>query len=122
MTLNAFKVIFWWEWAHRILGRVIGLLALLGLIWSWAIKRIEKNILLKLTIVPILIALQGAIGWWMVASGIGQSNLTSVSQYRLAFHLITLLLLLLTYLEDLQNIQKNQWIKGFNILQVRLLY
>ncbi|ETS11572.1 heme A synthase [Bartonella quintana JK 68] len=89
MTLNAFKVIFWWEWAHRILGRLVGLLALLGLIWFWATKRIEKNILLKLTIVPILIAFQGAIGWWMVASGIGQSNLTSVSQYRLAFHLIT---------------------------------
>ncbi|WP_455478885.1 COX15/CtaA family protein [Bartonella sp. B10] len=89
MTLSAFKVIFWWEWGHRVLGRLVGIIALLGLIWFWAIKRIEKNILLQLTIVPILIAIQGFIGWWMVASGIGQSNLTSVSHYRLAFHLIT---------------------------------
>ncbi|WP_074381645.1 COX15/CtaA family protein [Bartonella doshiae] len=100
MTLSAFKVIFWWEWWHRVLGRLVGLVALLGLIWFWATKRIEKNILLKLIIVPILIALQGAIGWWMVASGIGQSNLTSVSQYRLAFHLITacFVIIFVTYL------------------------
>ncbi|WP_332065627.1 COX15/CtaA family protein [Bartonella sp. CB189] len=89
MTLGAFKVIFWWEWGHRVLGRLVGLVAFLGLIWFWATKRIEKNILLQLIVVPILIAFQGAIGWWMVASGIGESNLTSVSQYRLAFHLIT---------------------------------
>ncbi|MET3589654.1 cytochrome c oxidase assembly protein subunit 15 [Bartonella silvatica] len=89
MTLSAFKVIFWWEWVHRVLGRLVGLVALLGLVWFWATRRIEKNILLPLIVVPVLIGLQGVIGWWMVASGIGQSNLTSVSQYRLAFHLIT---------------------------------
>ncbi|WP_336294794.1 COX15/CtaA family protein [Bartonella sp. CB169] len=102
MTLSAFKVIFWWEWAHRVLGRLVGLVALLGLIWFWMTKRIEKNILFQLTIVPILIALQGAIGWWMVASGIGQSNLTSVSQYRLAFHLITacFVIIFVTYLSQ----------------------
>lgn len=100
MTLSEFKVIFWWEWAHRVLGRLVGLVALFGLIWFWATKRIEKNILLQLTIVPILIAFQGFIGWWMVASGIGQSNLTSVSQYRLAFHLITacFVIIFVTYL------------------------
>ncbi len=100
MTLNAFKVIFWWEWAHRVLGRLVGLVALLGLVWFWATKRIEKNIFLQLTIVPILIAFQGFIGWWMVASGIGQSDLTSVSQYRLAFHLITacFVIIFVTYL------------------------
>ncbi|EJF75561.1 heme A synthase [Bartonella sp. DB5-6] len=100
MTLSAFKVIFWWEWAHRVLGRLVGLVALFGLIWFWATKRIEKNILLQLTIVPILIAFQGFIGWWMVASGIGQSDLTSVSQYRLAFHLITacFVIIFVTYL------------------------
>lgn len=100
MTLSAFKVIFWWEWAHRILGRLVGLVALIGLIWFWATKHIEKNILLQLTVVPILIAFQGFIGWWMVASGIGQSDLTSVSQYRLAFHLITacFVIVFVTYL------------------------
>ncbi|WP_126603422.1 COX15/CtaA family protein [Bartonella vinsonii] len=100
MTLSAFKVIFWWEWAHRILGRLVGLVALIGLIWFWATKRIEKSILLQLTVVPILIAFQGFIGWWMVASGIGQSDLTSVSQYRLAFHLVTacFVIIFVTYL------------------------
>ncbi|GAA4661476.1 COX15/CtaA family protein [Bartonella pachyuromydis] len=100
MTLSAFKVIFWWEWAHRVLGRLVGLVALFGLIWFWTTKRVEKNILLQLTIVPVLIAFQGFIGWWMVASGIGQSNLTSVSQYRLAFHLITacFVIIFVTYL------------------------
>ncbi|CDO40124.1 heme A synthase [Bartonella henselae] len=102
MTLSAFKVIFWWEWAHRVLGRLVGLVALLGLIWFWAIKHIEKNVLLQLIIVPILIAFQGVVGWWMVASGIGQSNLTSVSQYRLAFHLITacFVIIFVTYLSQ----------------------
>ncbi|UNE55309.1 COX15/CtaA family protein [Bartonella machadoae] len=100
MTLSAFKTIFWWEWAHRVLGRLVGLVALFGLIWFWVTKRIEKNILFQLAVVPILIALQGFIGWWMVASGIGQSNLTSVSQYRLAFHLITacFVIIFVTYL------------------------
>ncbi len=100
MTLSGFKVIFWWEWAHRVLGRLVGIVALLGFIWFWATRRIEKNLLLQLIIVPILIGFQGVIGWWMVASGIGESNLTSVSQYRLAFHLITacFVIIFVTYL------------------------
>ncbi|MET3560558.1 cytochrome c oxidase assembly protein subunit 15 [Bartonella japonica] len=127
MTLSAFKVIFWWEWAHRILGRLVGLVALFGLIWFWATKRIEKNMLFQLSIVPILIALQGAIGWWMVASGIGQSNLTSVSQYRLAFHLITacFVIIFVTYLsrglaeysEEPAN-QKVQYFAGWFVVLI----
>ncbi|MCZ2328325.1 COX15/CtaA family protein [Bartonella sp. F02] len=102
MTLNAFKVIFWWEWAHRILGRLVGFVALFGLIWFWSTKRIEKDILPKLIVVPILIGIQGVIGWWMVASGLGQSHLTSVSQYRLAIHLIAacLVVIFVTYLSQ----------------------
>lgn len=127
MTLSAFKVIFWWEWTHRVLGRLVGLVALLGLIWFWVTKRIEKNILLQLSIVPILIALQGAIGWWMVASGIGQSNLTSVSQYRLAFHLITacFVIIFVTYLargfaESSENPanQKVQYFAGWFVVLI----
>ncbi len=119
MTLSAFKVIFWWEWAHRILGRLVGLVSLLGLIWFWATKRIEKNTFLQLTIVPILIAFQGFIGWWMVASGIGQSDLTSVSQYRLAFHLITacFVIIFVTYLSrgftEYSEKPTNQGIQSF---------
>ncbi|AGF74461.1 cytochrome c oxidase assembly protein [Bartonella australis AUST/NH1] len=100
MTLSAFKAIFWWEWGHRVLGRLVGLVALLGFIWFWATKSIEKKFFLKLVAVPILIAVQGVIGWWMVASGLGQSDLTSVSQYRLAIHLLAacFVIIFVTYL------------------------
>ncbi|WP_455477488.1 COX15/CtaA family protein [Bartonella sp. B41] len=119
MTLSEFKAIFWWEWVHRALGRLVGFVALFGLIWFWITKRIEKNILLPLSIVPLLIAIQGAIGWWMVASGIGQSSLTSVSQYRLAFHLITacFIIIFVTYLSkgliEKQEKPANQMIQHF---------
>ncbi|EJF88857.1 COX15/CtaA family protein [Bartonella tamiae] len=89
MTLHQFQNIFWWEWAHRILARLVGLVALLGLVYFWITKKIEKLILPQLITVPLLIGVQGAIGWWMVASGLGASDLTSVSQYRLAIHLVT---------------------------------
>ncbi|ALE03858.1 Heme A synthase, cytochrome oxidase biogenesis protein Cox15-CtaA [Bartonella ancashensis] len=102
MTLNAFKTIFWWEWGHRVLGRLVGLVALLGLIWFWVTKRIERGIFPHLVAVPILIAMQGVIGWWMVASGLGHSDLTSVSQYRLAIHLIAacFVIIFVTYLSQ----------------------
>uniref|UniRef100_UPI001ABC0CBD COX15/CtaA family protein n=1 Tax=Bartonella capreoli TaxID=155192 RepID=UPI001ABC0CBD len=88
MTLSAFKVIFWWVGGHRVLGRVVVFVVLLGLIWFWITTRIERGILCQLVVVPILIAVPGVIGWWMVASGLVQSNLTSVSQSRLAIHLM----------------------------------
>lgn len=89
MSLSQFKGIFWWEWGHRLLARLVGVIALFGLLWFWVTKRIEKNILPQLIAVPVIIGIQGAIGWWMVASGLGGSDLTSVSQYRLAIHLVT---------------------------------
>ncbi|MFT4360107.1 COX15/CtaA family protein [Bartonella bacilliformis] len=119
MTLNAFKVIFWWEWGHRVLGRFVCLVALLGLVFLGITKRIEKNIFLQLLVVPILIAMQGIIGWWMVASGLGQSNLTSVSQYRLAIHLIAacLVIIFVTYLsrglEEYSEKPANQGVQHF---------
>lgn len=99
MNLVQFKQIFWWEWAHRVLARIVGLIAFFGFVWFWISKRIEKQFLLKLFTVPILIGIQGAIGWWMVSSGIG-SELTSVSQYRLAIHLVTacLVIVFVTYI------------------------
>lgn len=102
MTLAQFKGIFWWEWAHRILARLVGIIALFGLIWFWATKKIEKNILPQLIAVPVIIGIQGAIGWWMVASGLGASDLTSVSQYRLAIHLVTacIVVIFVTYVSS----------------------
>ncbi|MCB1501270.1 MAG: COX15/CtaA family protein [Bauldia sp.] len=85
MTLSEFKGIFWWEWAHRFLGRFIGVAFLVPLIWFWATGRIGRSLAPQLAGIFILGGLQGAVGWWMVASGL--SERTDVSQYRLAVHL-----------------------------------
>ncbi len=84
MTLSEFKVIFWWEWAHRILGRLIGIAFLLPLIY-FSIKLGIKKIL-KLHFIFILICFQGFIGWYMVQSGL--VNDVDVSHFRLSFHLL----------------------------------
>jgi cytochrome c oxidase assembly protein subunit 15 len=85
MTLSEFKVIYLWEWTHRLLGRLIGaafLLPFLFFLWRGWIAQGERA---RLWGIFALGALQGAVGWWMVASGL--SERVSVSQYRLAFHL-----------------------------------
>lgn len=85
MTLEEFKTIFWWEWGHRLLGRTIGaafLLPFLFFLWrGW----IGSGLRWKLWTLFALGGLQGAVGWWMVYSGL--SDRVSVSQYRLAFHM-----------------------------------
>ncbi|RWN46626.1 MAG: heme A synthase [Mesorhizobium sp.] len=85
MSIEAFKSIFWWEWAHRILARSVGLVFALPLLFFWATRRIERGLGAKLVGILLLGGLQGAIGWWMVASGL--VDRVSVSQYRLATHL-----------------------------------
>jgi len=91
MSLHEFKTIFWWEWSHRLLGRVIGavyLLPFLFFLWRGAFGAELKK---RLWVIFALGALQGAVGWWMVASGLTQR--TEVSQYRLATHLILALVI-----------------------------
>jgi heme a synthase len=86
MSLDEFKAIFWWEWSHRFLGRAIGavfLLPLLFFLWRGILPEQLKG---RLWLMFALGALQGAVGWWMVASGL--SDRTEVSQYRLAVHLL----------------------------------
>jgi cytochrome c oxidase assembly protein subunit 15 len=85
MTLVEFKTIYWWEWAHRLLGRAIGIVFFLPLVFFWASGRIERRMKVSLTALFLLGGLQGAIGWWMVTSGLAER--TDVSQYRLATHL-----------------------------------
>ena len=94
MSLDAFKGIFWWEWAHRLLGRLIGVAVLAPLIFLWGTGRIEPALRPRLVAILLLVGLQGAVGWWMVASGL--SVRTDVSQYRLAIHL-TLACIILAY-------------------------
>jgi cytochrome c oxidase assembly protein subunit 15 len=85
MSLAEFKTIFWWEWAHRFLGRLVGAVFLLPFLYFLFRGRISRGLQLRLWGIFGLGALQGAVGWWMVASGLVER--TSVSQYRLAFHL-----------------------------------
>jgi cytochrome c oxidase assembly protein subunit 15 len=86
MTLDEFKRIFWWEWVHRILARSVGVIFALPLLFFWATGRIERGLGPKLVGLLLLGGLQGAVGWWMVASGL--ADRTDVSQYRLATHLL----------------------------------
>ena len=86
MTLDEFKTIFWWEWAHRLLGRVIGAAFLLPFLFFLARGWIGPPLRGRLWAIFALGALQGAVGWWMVASGLAER--LEVSQYRLATHLI----------------------------------
>jgi cytochrome c oxidase assembly protein subunit 15 len=85
MSLAEFKTIYWWEWGHRFLGRLIGIAFLVPLIFFAATRRIDRPLGLKLFGLFILGGLQGALGWWMVSSGL--SERVDVSQYRLAAHL-----------------------------------
>ena len=93
MSLAGFKAIFFWEYLHRLLGRVIGLAFALPLLWFAVRKAIPRGYSWRLTALLALGGLQGAIGWWMVASGL--SVRTDVSHIRLAVHLATALFILL---------------------------
>ena len=90
MTLDEFKVIFWWEFIHRILGRLIGVLFLIPLIFFTIKIGFKKTI--NFHIIFLLICLQGFIGWFMVSSGL--VNRVDVSHYRLALHLVLAFIIL----------------------------
>src|ERR1700723_1093846 len=91
MSLAEFKTIFWWEWSHRLLGRVIGAAYLLPFLWFLWRGVLGGELKRRLWGIFALGALQGAVGWWMVASGL--SERVEVSQYRLATHLVLALLI-----------------------------
>jgi heme a synthase len=86
MDIAAFKGIYWWEWGHRQLGRVIGLVWALGFLGFWAAGKIPVGWTGRLFGIGVLIGVQGALGWWMVSSGL-QGAMISVASYRLATHL-----------------------------------
>jgi len=91
MNLAEFKTIFWWEWSHRLLGRAIGVAYLLPFLWFLWRGALSTELRRRLWLIFGLGALQGAVGWWMVASGLSQR--VEVSQYRLATHLVLALLI-----------------------------
>lgn len=88
MEMSDFKVIYWWEWGHRQLGRVIGVVWVLGFGYFALRRQVPTGWNGKLLLLGVLGGAQGAIGWWMVASGVTQGEaITDVASYRLATHL-----------------------------------
>lgn len=85
MTVDEFKSIFWWEWAHRNLGRIIGMAFLIPFLFFLFLGRVERPLLPRLVGLFVLGGLQGALGWFMVMSGL--KDRVDVSQYRLVAHL-----------------------------------
>ncbi|MDP1555468.1 MAG: COX15/CtaA family protein [Hyphomonas sp.] len=94
MSLAEFQFIYWWEWGHRQLGRFIGLVAVAGLAVFAARRWLGGGLGWKLLGLVALGGLQGAIGWWMVASGMGDTDRVSVAPYRLMTHFSLALLIL----------------------------
>jgi heme a synthase len=92
MTLAQFKFIYFWEWVHRLIGRLIGIAFALPFLWFWFRRAIPAGYLYRLLALFALGGLQGTIGWWMVSSGLAER--TDVSHYRLAAHLLTALFIL----------------------------
>lgn len=92
MSLGEFKTIYWWEWGHRFLGRLIGLAFFVPFAFFVATRKVRGALVAKLGILFVLGGLQGALGWWMVSSGL--VDRVDVSQYRLAAHLGLAVLLL----------------------------
>ncbi len=92
MSLEGFKAIFWWEWAHRFLGRLVGVLFLLPFLWFALAGAIRRSEWPRMVLLFVLGGLQGLIGWWMVQSGLEVR--VSVAPYRLMIHLGTAIILL----------------------------
>jgi cytochrome c oxidase assembly protein subunit 15 len=103
MNIQEFKVIFWWEWVHRFLGRLIGILFLIPLIYFTF--RIKFTKLLNLYFVFFLICFQGFIGWYMVSSGL--THRVDVSHFRLSIHLLIAFLILCLILWNYFKTQKS---------------
>ena len=105
MTLEQFKVIYWWEYIHRLMGRIVGLFYIIPLIYFTYKKKINKNSLISFYLIFFLIFFQGIIGWYMVKSGL--SERTDISHYRLALHLtlafVIFVLLLWNYLKYINH-------------------
>ena len=112
MSLDEFKIIFWWEWFHRFLGRLIGIFFLIPLIYFTLKMGVKKTIAFH--IIFILICFQGVVGWFMVSSGL--VNRVDVSHFRLSLHLTTAFIILSLILWQILKLKKtnekqNQFIK-----------
>ena len=96
MSLDQFKSIYWWEWGHRLLGRLIGIAFFAPLVWFAVTRRLSARLAGRLVLILVLGGAQGVLGWYMVKSGL--ADRVEVSQYRLAAHLgLAFILFALTF-------------------------
>ncbi|MEA2893571.1 MAG: heme a synthase [Bradyrhizobium sp.] len=116
MSFDEFKTIFWWEWSHRLLGRIIGVAYLLPFLWFLWRGALSTKLKRRLWIVFALGALQGAVGWWMVASGLTQR--VEVSQLRLATHLVLALAIYAAIVWTLRRLRERQPVVASSRLKV----
>ncbi|MBV9290227.1 MAG: COX15/CtaA family protein [Hyphomicrobiales bacterium] len=86
MTIDGFKTIYWWEWGHRLLARIVGAAFVLPALWFWTRGALKGALLRQILLATGLLALEPIVGWWMVSSGLSQR--TEVAQDRLALHLL----------------------------------
>ncbi len=120
MTLNEFKVIFYWEYIHRILGRLIGIFFFIPLIYFHFFKKIKEINFFPYYIIFLLILIQGFIGWFMVQSGL--VNDVTVSHYRLSVHLSFAILIISIIFWQILNINNNSSKSFFNFNNKKLPY
>jgi len=104
MSLDEFKNIYWWEWAHRFLGRLIGVAFALPFLFFALARKLPRSLLLKLGGILLLGGLQGAVGWWMVVSGL--ADRVNVVPYRLAIHLMLALAIFTAILQTAFSLDK----------------
>ncbi len=124
MTLKEFKIIFYWEYFHRVLGRVIGLFFLFPLIYFYLTKKINKERLSICYFIFLLIVTQGIVGWFMVKSGL--VNNTTVSHFRLSLHLSLAFIIISMIFWLIINIKNNSLLivsrKKYNFLFYLLIF
>ncbi|ODV81817.1 COX15-CtaA-domain-containing protein [Suhomyces tanzawaensis NRRL Y-17324] len=121
ITLEEFKFIFKMEWAHRLMGRAIGMFFVLPALYFWKSGKMSTHVSKRVLGLTGLLGLQGAIGWWMVKSGLDEESLAerkskpTVSQYRLTTHLAAAFLLYLGVLSTgFEILTENKWLKNAN--------
>jgi cytochrome c oxidase assembly protein subunit 15 len=126
MSLSEFKSIFWWEWSHRLLGRLIGIAYFLPFLWFLWRGYVGGKLKRRLWGIFALGGLQGGVGWWMVASGL--SERVEVSHYRLATHLVLALLIFaaiiwtLRRLADRPPVAANRRLKTTSVVLLALTF
>ena len=120
MNLAEFKIIFYWEYFHRILGRFIGIFFLIPLLYFHFTKKIRRDYILTCYIIFFLIVVQGIIGWYMVKSGL--VNDVTVSHYRLSLHLSTALIIISSIFWLIINIKNNTHKGFFNVAKKNIIF